>query len=167
MSNDVYIKTKKIIQDNKFLSLATVDNEGNVWSTPLSYSTDENYNFYFTSELDSKHMINIMDNPKVSFTIFDSTKRVSDIDGLQISGIVGQVEQNELEKVVKNYYQTVFKDPEERKEWEAPYTYFLENNNPPIYRFFQIMPTEIYKRDTENLDADRRIKIDIDALKKY
>lgn len=164
MSN-IYEMAKDIIKNNKFLSLATVDNDGKVWSTPLSYSVDENYNFYFTSELDSKHVMNIMDNPEVSFTIFDSTRRVSDIDGLQVTGIVGQVDPSELEKVVKNYYLTVFKDPEERKEWEAPYTYFLENNK-PVYRFFQIMPTEIYKRDTENLDADRRVKIDIEELKK-
>ena len=164
MSN-IYDMAKDIIKNNKFLSLATVDNDGKVWSTPLSYSVDENYNFYFTSELDSKHVMNIMDNPEVSFTIFDSTRRVSDIDGLQVTGIVGQVDPSELEKVVKNYYLTVFKDPEERKEWEAPYTYFLENNK-PVYRFFQIMPTEIYKRDTENLDADRRVKIDLEELKK-
>lgn len=164
MKNDIYKMTKEILKNNKFLSLATVDNEGNVWSTPLSYYADANYNFYFTSELDSKHIINIMDNPKVSFTIFDSTKRVSDIDGLQITGIVGEVEKDKLEEVVKNYYQEVFKDPEERKLWEAPASYFLQNEV-PIYRFFQIMPLEIYKRDTENLDADRRLKIDIETLK--
>ena len=165
MNKNIYEMTKEIIKSNKFLSLATVDNDGKVWSTPLSYSFDENYNFYFTSELDSKHVINIMDNPEVSFTIFDSTRRVSDIDGLQIKGIVGQVEEDNLEKVVKDYYQFVFKDPKEREEWEAPYTYFLGNEQ-PVYRFFQIMPTEIYKRDTENIDADRRVKIDIETLKK-
>ena len=148
MNKDIYELTKEIIEGNKFLSLATVDNDGNLWSTPLSYSYDENYNFYFTSELDSQHIINIIDNPNVSFTIFDSTRRVSDVDGLQIRGIVGEVDKENLEKVVKNYYQFVFKDPKEREEWEAPYTYFLENNK-PIYRFFQIMPTEIYKRDTD------------------
>lgn len=164
MNNNIYEMAKEIIANNKFLSLATVDNEGKVWSTPLSYYCDKDYNFYFTSELDSKHIINIMDNPEVSFTIFDSTRRVSDIDGLQIRGIVGQVDNDVLETVVKNYYLSVFKDPLEREEWEAPYTYFLENEK-PIYRFFQIMPTEIYKRDTENLDADRRIKLDIETLK--
>ena len=162
---NIYELTKEIIKDNKFMSLATTDNDGKVWSTPLSYSIDENYNFYFTSELDSKHVMNIMDNPEVSFTIFDSTRRVSDVDGLQISGIVGQVDPNNLEKVVKNYYQTVFKDPKEREEWEAPYTYFLGEEK-PVYRFFQIMPTEIYKRDTEYLDGDRRVKIDLEELKK-
>ena len=164
MSN-IYEMARDIIKDNKFLSLATIDNEGEVWSTPLSYYCDENYNFYFTSELDSKHIINIMDNPNVSFTIFDSTRRVSDVDGLQIKGIVGQVDNNDLERVVKNYYLNVFKDPEERKEWEAPYTYFLQDEK-PVYRFFQIVPTEIYKRDTDYLDADRRVKIDIEELKK-
>ena len=164
MNKDIYELTKEIIEGNKFLSLATVDNDGNLWSTPLSYSYDENYNFYFTSELDSQHIINIIDNPNVSFTIFDSTRRVSDVDGLQIRGIVGEVDKENLEKVVKNYYQFVFKDPKEREEWEAPYTYFLENNK-PIYRFFQIMPTEIYKRDTEYLDGDRRVKIDIEKLR--
>ncbi len=166
MNKNIYEMTKEIIEGNKFLSLATVDNDGNLWTTPLSYSYDEDYNFYFTSELDSQHIINIIDNPNVSFTIFDSTKRVSDVDGLQIRGIVGEVDKDNLEKVVKNYYQFVFKDPKEREEWEAPYTYFLENNK-PIYRFFQIMPTEIYKRDTEYLDGDRRVKIDIDTLKEY
>lgn len=164
MNKDIYEMAREIIKDNKFLSLATVDNDGNLWSTPLSYSYDENYNFYFTSELDSQHIINIIDNPNVSFTIFDSTRRVSDVDGLQIRGIVGEVDKENLEKVVKNYYQFVFKDPKEREEWEAPYTYFLENNK-PVYRFFQIMPTEIYKRDTEYLDGDRRVKIDIEKLK--
>ena len=166
MNKNIYEMTKEIIEGNKFLSLATVDNDGNLWTTPLSYSYDEDYNFYFTSELDSQHIINIIDNPNVSFTIFDSTKRVSDVDGLQIRGIVGEVDKDNLEKVVKNYYQFVFKDPREREEWEAPYTYFLENNK-PIYRFFQIMPTEIYKRDTEYLDGDRRVKLDIDTLKEY
>ena len=165
MDKDIYEMTKELIEGNKFLSLATVDNDGNLWSTPLSYSYDEDYNFYFTSELDSQHIINIIDNPNVSFTIFDSTRRVSDVDGLQIRGIVGEVAKKDLEEVVKNYYSFVFKDPEERKEWEAPYTYFLEDNK-PIYRFFQIMPIEIYKRDTEYLDGDRRIKIDIDTLRK-
>ena len=166
MKKEIYEMTKKIIEDNKFLSLSTIDNDGNLWTTPLSYSYDEDCSFYFTSELDSQHIINIIDNPNVSFTIFDSTRRVSDVDGLQIRGIVGEVERKDLEKVVKNYYRLVFKDPEERREWEAPYTYFLENNK-PIYRFFQILPIEIYKRDTDYIDGDRRIKIDINTLKKY
>ena len=116
-----------------------------------------------------ENLINEKERDKIFLNFMPAVKclkRVSDVDGLQVRGIVGEVDKDNLEKVVKNYYQFVFKDPKEREEWEAPYTYFLENNK-PIYRFFQIMPTEIYKRDTEYLDGDRRVKIDIDTLKKY
>lgn len=154
----------EIIKTNHFLSLATADKEGNVWSTPLSYSWDEECNFYFTTTMDSKHINNIRVNPYVSFSIFDSTRRVSDIDGLQIAGIVGEVERDKLEKVVDAYYQYVFPDPEERAEWKAPYEYFMQNEY-PVYRFFQIMPINIQKRDTENLDVDRTIEINIELLK--
>lgn len=163
---DVTLMAKEILKSNKFLTLATADKTGRVWSTPLSYSMDEECNFYFTTALDSRHVDNIKINPYVSFAIFDSTRRVSDIDGLQIRGIVGEVEKDVLPEIVKNYYLQVFPDIEERKLWESPYENFTKDEF-PVYRFFQIVPLEIQKRDTENLDVDRTVEIDIDKLKSY
>ena len=160
---DIVQMAYDIIKANKFLSLATADKRGNVWSTPLSYSYDKECNFYFTTTLDSKHIKNIRENPYVSFSIFDSTRNVSDIDGLQIKGIVGEVERDQLEDIVRNYYRQVFPNPKEREEWETPYEEFTKNEY-PIYRFFQITPTEIHKRDTENVDIDRTVSIDIKKL---
>lgn len=163
---DMTLLAKQIIIQNKFLSLATSDREGNVWSTPLSYSRDNDCNFYFTTTLDSRHIENIRKNPYVSFSIFDSTRRVSDIDGLQIRGIAGELEKEKLPDVVKNYYLQVFPDIEERKLWESPYENFTLNEY-PVYRFFQIVPIEICKRDTDNIDVDRTVPIDIEELKAY
>jgi len=157
---------KEIIKSNKFLSLATRNNKGEVWATPLSYSTDADCNFYFTTAVDSIHIDHIRENPYVAFSIFDSTRSVSDIDGLQIKGIVGEVEKERLPDIVKEYYQQVFPDPEERAEWEAEWEYFTKDEF-PVYRFFQIMPLEIYKRDTDNVDVDRRVQIDILELKNF
>lgn len=162
---DIIRLAGEIIKSNKFLSLATSDKCGNVWSTPLSYSWDCECNFYFTTALDSKHIKNIRLNPYVSFSIFDSTRKVSEIDGLQIKGLVGEVERTELEKVVEDYYKYVFPDVEERKEWAVSYKYFTQNEY-PIYRFFQIVPLDIQKRDTENLDVDRTLTVDIEELKR-
>ena len=160
-----YELARDIIKNNKFLSLATVSNSGEIWNTPLSYVTDNDYNFYFVTAIDSKHIEHITENPYVAFTIFDSNKRVSDIDGLQIKGIVGELEKERLPEIVKMYYEHVFPDSEEREEWEAAPSEFTKNEY-PIYRFFQIMPTEIYKRDTVNTDVDRRVEILIETLKK-
>ncbi len=161
---DFYELARKIVKENKFLTLATVNKEGEIWATPLSYSTDEDYNFYFTTAIDSKHIDHIKENPYVAFTIFNSTKRVSDIDGLQIKGIVGEVEKDRLPVIVKDYYKQVFPDIEERKLWEADPEYFTKDEF-PVYRFFQIMPIEIYKRDTDNIDVDRRVKLELEKLK--
>lgn len=163
---DMTLLAKQIIKQNKFLSLATSDRNGNVWSTPLSYSVDSECNFYFTTTLDSKHIENIRKNPYVSFSIFDSTKRVSDIDGLQIRGVVGELEREKLPEVVKSYYLQVFPDIEERNLWESPYENFTLDEY-PVYRFFQIVPIEVCKRDTDNIDVDRTVTIDIEKLKEY
>lgn len=155
---------KDIIVRNRFLSLATRNAKGDVWATPLSYSTDKDYNFYITTAIDSVHINHIRENPYVAFSIFDSTRRVSDIDGVQIRGLMGEVEHERLPEVVKQYYLQVFPDPEERAEWEAPWEHFIEDSF-PVYRFFQIMPLEIYKRDTSTDEVDRRVQINIDDLK--
>lgn len=154
----------EIIHSNRFLSLATTNRKGEVWVTPLSYSIDSEYNFYVTTAIDSLHIDNLKENPYVAFSIFDSTRRVSDIDGLQIKAIMGEVERDKLPEIVKNYYLQVFPDPEERAEWEADWQHFTEDTF-PVYRFFQICPIEIYKRDTSTDEVDRRVRIDLDALK--
>lgn len=156
---------RDIIVNNRFLCLATGNGKGEVWATPLSYSIDSDFNFYITTAMDSVHVDNIRENPYVSFAIYDSTRRVSDIDGVQIRGIMGEAERDRLPEIVKRYYFQVFPDPEERAEWEAPWDHFMEDEF-PIYRFFQIMPTEIYKRDTSTDEVDRRIQIDIDELRR-
>jgi uncharacterized protein YhbP (UPF0306 family) len=156
---------RNIIKTNRFLSLATRNNKDEVWATPLSYSVDSDYNFYFTTAVDSIHIDHIRENPYVAFSIFDSTRRVSDIDGIQIKGIVGEVEKERLPTIVKQYYLQVFPDADERAEWESPWEQFTKDDF-PVYRFFQIIPLEIYKRDTDNDEVDRRVKINIDDLKK-
>lgn len=155
---------KNIIKGSRFLSLATTNGKGEVWATPLSYSTDEDYNFYITTALDSVHIDHVRENPYVAFSIFDSARRVSDIDGVQIRGLMGEVERSRLPEVVKQYYLQVFPEPDERAEWEAPWEHFTEDDF-PVYRFFQIVPLEIYKRDTSTDEVDRRVQIDINKLK--
>lgn len=156
---------KEIIKGNRFLSLATCNAQGEVWATPLSYSTDDNFNFYITTATDSIHVEHIKENPYVAFSIFDSNRRVSDIDGVQIKGIMGEVERDKLPEIVTQYYLQVFPDLDERLEWETSWEHFTKDDF-PVYRFFQIVPTEIYKRDTSTDEVDRRVSIDIEDLVK-
>jgi nitroimidazol reductase NimA-like FMN-containing flavoprotein (pyridoxamine 5'-phosphate oxidase superfamily) len=65
-------KAKKIIKENMFMDLATSDKNCVPWASPMKYYIDGDYNFYFISSKHSRHMENIMVNPNVSFSIYDS-----------------------------------------------------------------------------------------------
>ena len=62
---------KKIINNNIYLTLGTADNKI-PWTAPLFYAVNNKYEFYFISKKDSLHIKHISNNPKVSFSIFDS-----------------------------------------------------------------------------------------------
>lgn len=163
MDTKVVDKARQIIETNRFLSLATCSNN-KVWAAAIAYVVDEEYNFYFYSALDSLHMQHIKNHPEVAFTIFSSNLIPEEADGLQIAGIVGQVEKHELSQVVNFYYNQMFPDPEVRAKWQAPYEHFLKNEF-PFQRFFRIVPSEIFKLDNTVLEVDRRLEIKINELK--
>ncbi len=62
---------KNIITSNLFMTLATSANN-TPWSCPLFFASDKDLNLYFTSYNDSLHVKNILENPNVSVSIFDS-----------------------------------------------------------------------------------------------
>ena len=72
---DVIQLARKILKENKFLSLATTDKNGDVWATPLSYALDEEYNFYFTTAVDSTHVEHIKKNPYIALQSYYLIKR--------------------------------------------------------------------------------------------
>ena len=66
-------KTKKIIENIIYITLATVDANGNPWNSPVFAAFDEKYNFYWRSAKDAMHSQNIRTNNKVFIAIYDST----------------------------------------------------------------------------------------------
>ncbi len=66
-------QAKNIIQKNLYITLATIGKDGLPWSSPVYAAYDENYNFYWASAKNAKHSLNIEENDKISFVIFDSS----------------------------------------------------------------------------------------------
>ena len=164
MKDDNVIIARRIITENRYLSLAT-SHGGQVWITPLAYVVDEEYNFYFYSALDSTHIQHIKYNPNVAFSIFNSTLPSDLVDGLQGSAIACQVDKKELPEIVDLYYSQVFTDPVVRSQWAQPVEHFMKDGF-PFQRLFQIVPSEIFKLDTSTIEVDRRIEIKISELKR-
>ncbi len=63
----------QIIQTNLYLTLSTSDKQNIPWISPLFYATDDQHTFYWVSPKKSRHSINIEQNPRISWVIFNST----------------------------------------------------------------------------------------------
>ena len=60
------------------------------------YTYDKDFNIYFLSAIDSRHAEDIIANPNVSFSVFDSRQPVGESDAIQAEGKASLVEGKEL-----------------------------------------------------------------------
>jgi len=66
------VEAKNIIKNNIYLTLGTVNKEGDGWVTPLFFAYDKKYNFYWISPKGSVHAKNSSRNPNSTIVIYDS-----------------------------------------------------------------------------------------------
>lgn len=135
---------RDIVRNNIYLTLATSDSEP--WAAPMYYCIDDKFNFYFISQMDSVHIQHILKNLKVAFAIFDSHSPEGEGNGIQGSGKVYPLKEDDFSEAFK-WYKTKFIDlkPENLKG-EAP------------YRLFKIVPEHFYILDPES-NLDKRVEV--------
>jgi nitroimidazol reductase NimA-like FMN-containing flavoprotein (pyridoxamine 5'-phosphate oxidase superfamily) len=61
-----------IVDDNRFMTLATADADGSPWASPVWYAPSAYRHFYWVSSPDARHSRNIAVRPEVAIVIFDS-----------------------------------------------------------------------------------------------
>ena len=87
MKNDINARVKEALERTEIMALSTIGSDGS-WISPVQYSYDEKLNFFFLSMPDTKHVKNILKNPRVSIAIYKDVPLPDDSNlGLQIKGI--------------------------------------------------------------------------------
>lgn len=92
----------KILKENNYLTLSTCF-ENECWSAPVVYILDGDLNIYFVSRPNSVHGSHISKNPKVAFSIYDSTQELGDGIGVQASCICEVVSKEDYVIEVDSY----------------------------------------------------------------
>ena len=72
-ADDIAAHARAIIDTNLYLTLGTVDADGNPWTSPVYFAPGGDREFYWTSAIDARHSGNLAERPQVSLVIFDST----------------------------------------------------------------------------------------------
>src|SRR6478736_6263718 len=68
-ATDWNAKVKEALERTDIMALSTVDERGS-WISPVQYTYDSNLELSFTSMMDTSHVRNILEDPRVSVAIY-------------------------------------------------------------------------------------------------
>jgi len=155
MISDLNQLAKKIVENNEYLALATVDAEKSVWICIICYAQDKDFNFYFASIDTSRHSKNISKNKAVSFAIYDSRQDWGTGVGLQIEGTVEKVKPREISKATATYFSRKYPYGKVSGVFAEEFKKLLQKKT---YSFYKITPTRIWINNP-NANVDERVEV--------
>jgi nitroimidazol reductase NimA-like FMN-containing flavoprotein (pyridoxamine 5'-phosphate oxidase superfamily) len=66
------VTVQEIVAANTYMTLATADEEGRPWVTPVWFATADCRDFYWVSKPGARHSRNIAARPEIAIVIYDS-----------------------------------------------------------------------------------------------
>ena len=85
----------------KFLTLATSNTNGEPLTHPVAYVNDGATVFFITN-INSRKVKNIIDNPNVAYSIYDNTEYLDEIKSLQMEGKASILDDEKKSKELLN-----------------------------------------------------------------
>lgn len=159
MVKDLSKLARNIIEGNQYITIATTDKSGQPWISPVAYTYDKDWNFYFLSMPTSKHCTNISENKHVALAIFDSTQLWGEGVGLQIQAEAIALNIRSYPKAINLYSlrRYPYGGINTSRAMKFAKSMVLEGN---IYKIYKIVPKTVWMNDP-NSDKDLRIKVDL------
>jgi pyridoxine/pyridoxamine 5'-phosphate oxidase len=69
---------RRIIDGNRYMTIATVGEDGRPWVTPVYFNPDGYRHMYWISSPEARHSRNLAIQPAVSIVVFDSQVRIGE-----------------------------------------------------------------------------------------
>jgi general stress protein 26 len=96
--NDLNKRVKEALGRTEIMALSTIGVDGS-WTCPVQYSFDEKLNLFFLSMPDTKHVKNILHDPRVSVAIYKDVSLPDNGNlGLQIKGKAEDITEDKSSK---------------------------------------------------------------------
>lgn len=159
MTQDLTRLAIEIIQNNQYMTISSADTSGNSWASPVAYSFDNEFNFYWVSVPDSKHQKNIKINPKITFSIFDSHQLWGEGVGVQIEALATEVSIMDYPHVLDIYFSRQYPYGNVIGSFGKGLRELLKGN---IYHFYCAKPTRVWVPDPD-ADVDSRVEVQLNS----
>lgn len=96
---DYSSRAKAILEKIRYATVATASLDAQPWNSPVAYETDDDYVIYWFSDKESRHSMNVRENPKAFIVIYDSTVPEGEGECVYIEADVEEL--NDLDEINK------------------------------------------------------------------
>ncbi len=93
--HDLAAHGREIVDRNLYMVLATADRSGQPWASPVYFAHSAYREFFWISDPEATHSVNLRDRRQVGIVIFDSTVPINTGQGVCISGPAGELPAHE------------------------------------------------------------------------
>lgn len=94
--SDLTTSAHELLDSINYLTLATIDEDGTPRASPLYFTPHQFTDFYWVSNPNAQHSLNIAREPRTMAVVFDSQVRVGEADAVYLTGEARMVPDNEL-----------------------------------------------------------------------
>ncbi|MFJ6084556.1 pyridoxamine 5'-phosphate oxidase family protein [Streptomyces sp. NPDC092369] len=89
-----------IVEANLYMVLASADQDGRPWSTPVYFAHADCREFVWVSSPQATHSRNIASRPEVGIVVFDSSAPIGIGQGVYMSALAARVDESEIERTI-------------------------------------------------------------------
>jgi Pyridoxamine 5'-phosphate oxidase len=93
--HDLAAVARKIVDERLYMVLATADRTGQPWASPVYFAHRDYRDFFWISQPDATHSINLRDRREVGIVIFDSTVPIDTGQGVYVLGVARELPAHE------------------------------------------------------------------------
>src|SRR3954471_497063 len=94
---------RQIIDKRRYMVVASADRSGQPWATPVYFAHRNYREFFWVSEQEATHSVNLRDRREVGIVIFDSTVSIVSGQGVYISGVAQELPAHEAGEPIELY----------------------------------------------------------------
>ncbi len=96
-SEDPSAVFEAVVSANEYMVLATADESGMPWASPVWFATVDSTEFFWVSSPSARHSQNLAVRPELAITIFDSGQAPGTGQGAYLSAFATQVAEDEVD----------------------------------------------------------------------
>jgi nitroimidazol reductase NimA-like FMN-containing flavoprotein (pyridoxamine 5'-phosphate oxidase superfamily) len=141
---------REIIDRSLYMVIATSDPSGQPWASPVYYAPSGYRDFYWVSQPDATHSINLRDRREVGIVIFDSSAPIGNGQGVYLLGVARELPAHETAEGVEIL--------SKRSVGHGGVEWSVDDVSPPArHRLYQATAEALYVLD----EHDHRVEVSL------